>query len=236
MISPSKEETMRRVTIAVIGNAKSTRANVEALITDMADAMDSVALATVYKDKQSDGQIWAEQLAQDKSIPWVAYDKNDYKTLLKEHKDNEIKFFILWDDEDPECQLAASVAQENSIIAYDLTNGLMQIPFSSSTIQKPAVTEIPEIETQVSAEPVEPQLSQGSGSRRVVLDVGEAVATLIEGALASDDAEEEPEEELDESEEDETWDLGELLENAIEEAARHFARSFADEFKKIIGK
>lgn len=226
---------MRRVTIAVIGNAKSTRANVEALITDMADAMDSVAIATVYNEKQSDGQVWAQQLAQDKSIPWVAYDKNDYKTLLKEHKENEIKFFILWDDEDPECQLAASVAQENSIIAYDLTNGLMQIPFSSSTIQKPAATEIPEIEAQVSAEPTEPQLSDGSGSKRVVLDVGGAVAALIEESLALDESDED-EEEPEDSEEEETWDLGELLENAIEEAARHFARSFADEFKKIIGK
>lgn len=227
---------MRRVTIAVIGNAKSTRANVEALITDMADAMDSVAIATVYNEKQSDGQVWAQQLAQDKSIPWVAYDKNDYKTLLKEHKENEIKFFILWDDEDPECQLAASVAQENSIIAYDLTNGLMQIPFSSSTIQKPAATEIPEIEAQVSAEPTEPQLSDGSGSKRVVLDVGGAVAALIEESLALDESGEDEEEPEDSEEEEETWDLGELLENAIEEAARHFARSFADEFKKIIGK
>lgn len=229
---------MRRVTIAVIGNAKSTRANVEALITDMADAMDSVAIATVYNQKQSDGQIWAEQLAQDKNIPWVAYDKNDYKTLLKEHKENEIKFFILWDDEDPECQLAASVAQENSIIAYDLTNGLMQIPFSSGTIQKPAVTEIPEIETQVSAEPTEPQLSDGSSSKRVVLDVGGAVAALIEESLSLDDLSEDSDESEDseDDEEDDTWDLGELLENAIEEAARHFARSFADEFKKIIGK
>ena len=225
---------MRRVTIAVIGNAKSTRANVEALITDMVEAMDSVALATVYKDKQSDGQIWAEQLAQDKSIPWVAYDKNDYTTLLKEHKENEIKFFVLWDDEDPECQLAASVAQENSIIAYDLTNGLMQIPFSTATIQKPTVTAIPEVESEVSNEPVEPQLADESGgSKRVVLDVGEAVASLIATAsLSSED-----EEELDESEEDEeeVWDLGELLEDAIAEAARHFARSFADEFKKIMG-
>ena len=225
---------MRRVTIAVIGNAKSTRANVEALITDMVEAMDSVALATVYKDKQSDGQIWAEQLAQDKGIPWVAYDKNDYTTLLKEHKDNEIKFFVLWDDEDPECQLAASVAQENSIIAYDLTNGLMQIPFSTATIQKPTVTAIPEVESEVSNEPVEPQLADESGgSKRVVLDVGEAVASLIATAsLSSED-----EEELDESEEDEeeVWDLGELLEDAIAEAARHFARSFADEFKKIMG-
>jgi len=224
---------MRRVTIAVIGNAKSTRANVEALITDMVEAMDSVALATVYKDKQSDGQIWAEQLAQDKGIPWVAYDKNDYTTLLKEHKENEIKFFVLWDDEDPECQLAASVAQENSIIAYDLTNGLMQIPFSTATIQKPSVTAIPEVETEVSSEPVEPQLADESGgSKRVVLDVGEAVASLIATASLS----EEDEEELDESEDDEeVWDLGELLEDAIAEAARHFARSFADEFKKIMG-
>lgn len=227
---------MRRVTIAVIGNAKSTRANVEALITDMADAMDSVALATVYKDKQSDGQIWAEQLAQDKGIPWVAYDKNDYATLLKEHKENEIKFFVLWDDEDPECQLAASVAQENSIIAYDLTNGLMQIPFSTATIQKPIEAKIPEVESKVSDEPVEAQLSDSSGgSRRVVLDVGEAVASIIATASLPEEEDDELDDSEDSEEEEEVWDLGELLEDAIAEAARHFARSFADEFKKIMG-
>lgn len=225
---------MRRVTIAVIGSGKTTRANVDALIMDVVESVDSAAIATVYQDKQSDGQVWAEQLADEKKIPWAAYARNDYRTLIKEHKDSEIKFFVLWDDEDPDCQLAASVAQENGILAYNLTDGLIQIPFIDEPIAKPVAVEIPQVEEEVSSEPVEPQLSSEPSIKRLGIDVADLEAVLedIESSIEAD-SEDEPDED---DEEDENWDLGELLENAIEEAARHFARSFADEFKKHLGK
>jgi len=130
---------MRRVTIVVIGNGKSTRANVEALISDVADSSDEVTIATVYGSKQSEGQVWAEQWAQDKEIPVLQYPDNNYDSLFAETAMNEIQFFMLWDDEDSECQLAASKAQEFAVRMYDLTEGLTLIGMPSmAIIPKPA--------------------------------------------------------------------------------------------------
>ena len=52
---------MRRVTIAVIGNGKTTRANLEALLADFADSVDEVKIETVYGTAPSDGLSWTQQ-------------------------------------------------------------------------------------------------------------------------------------------------------------------------------
>jgi hypothetical protein len=118
---------MRRVTIVVIGNGKTTRANLEALIEDVADSVDEVVLATVYDTAQSEGQIWAEQWAQDKEIPVLQYSENDYESLFAENALDELRFFMLWDDSDSECQLAASQAQRVNVPVFDLTDGLVRV-------------------------------------------------------------------------------------------------------------
>ena len=215
---------MRRVTIAVIGNAKTTRANVEALIGDIVDSVDEAAVVTVFDKKQSDGQIWAEQYATDKGLQTGVYDHNDYKTLLKEQK-NEIKFFILWDDEDPECQLAASVAQSNKIPAFDLTDGLIMIPFNSEPISRPAVAAVPAVEDAVSKEPVEAQLSTPTIHQPVRVTIGELETFFTdvpeEGSEEEEDEEEEYSEVID--------DLGDLMKALIEEMATIFADKVAEE-------
>jgi hypothetical protein len=215
---------MRRVTIAVIGNAKTTRANVEALIGDIVDSVDEAAVVTVFDKKQSDGQIWAEQYATDKGLQTGVYDHNDYTTMLREQK-NEIKFFVLWDDEDPECQLAASIAQANKIQAFDLTDGLIMIPLNSEPISKPAVADVPELEASVSSEPVEPQLSTPTINQPVRVTIGE-LETFF-----TDVPEEEGEEEEDEEEDDSEVidDLGDLMKALIEEMATIFADKVAEE-------
>jgi len=200
---------MRRVTIAVIGNAKTTRANVEALIGDVVDSVDEAIIATVYDQAQSDGQVWAEQYAQDKQIPVFQYKDNLYEELLAKTPANDIKFFMLWDDEDPACQTAASVAQENKILAYDLTDGLIMIPLNSEPISRPVQAEIPKSEEVIPEVPV------------------------IEVVLES--TEEEDEEEYGEDYESE-YDLGELITLAIEQAGKIFARSFAEEFMNMLKK
>lgn len=215
---------MRRVTIAVIGNAKTTRASVEALISDIVDSVDEAAIVTVFDKKQSDGQIWAEQYAVDKGLQHGVYDHNDYKTMLKEQK-NELKFFILWDDEDPECQLAASVAQENKIQAFDLTDGLIMIPLNSEPISKPAVAEVPEVETKVSAEPVEPQLSTPTINQPVRVSIGDLETFFTDVA----DESEEDDEEDEEDDEEIIDDLGDLMKALIEELATIFADKVAEE-------
>jgi hypothetical protein len=221
---------MRRVTIAVIGNAKTTRANVEALIGDFVDSVDEAAVVTVFDKKQSEGQIWAEQYATDKGLQTGVYDHNGYASMLKEQK-NEIKFFILWDDEDPECQLAASIAQANKIPSFDLTDGLIMIPLNSEKIAIPVVANVPAVEEEVSKEPVTAQLSTPTMHQPVRVSLGE-LETFFTDVL---DKESEADDEEDEEDEDE-YDLGELMTLAIEEAARIFARSFAEEFKKLLDK
>ena len=201
---------MRRVTIAVIGNAKTTRANVEALIGDVVDSVDEATIATVYDQEQSDGQIWTEQYAQDKQVPVHQYKNNSYSELLSANKAEDIKFFMLWDDEDPACQLAAHVAQENQILAYDLTDGLIMIPLNSEPISRPVQAEIPEAEEVAEEVPVV----------EVIFEPSEEV---------EEDEEEEDLPELD-------YDLGELMTIAIEQAGKVFARSFAEEFMRLLKK
>ena len=205
---------MRRVTIAVIGNAKTTRANLEALISDVVDSVDEASLVTVYKDTPSDGVQWATQYAKDKEILFGSYEDNDYDSLLAENSVDELKFFMLWDDEDPECQLAASIAQEYRIPAYDLTNGLMLIPINSEPIAKPTQVDIPKSEDIVS----QPEV------------------TTLEVIVESDEEEiipdlQEIEDDFDMSDEDE---MLELFSAFAETAAKVFARKMVEEFKRLI--
>jgi hypothetical protein len=197
---------MRRVTIVVIGNAKTTRANLEALISDVVDSVDEAIIATVYDKDPSEGLIWAEQYAQDKGLAVLKYPENNYEGLLAENSREDLKFFMLWDDEDPACQLAASRAQEARILAYDLTDGLMLIPLASEPITRPQKPQIPDAESAVTT-------------------------PNVESVKSADDEEPESEEESDY---DSEYDLEETLTVLVSELGKIFARSFADEFKRII--
>ena len=198
---------MRRVTIAVIGNAKTTRANVEALIGDVVESVDEAIIATVYDKEPSDGILWAEQWAADKGIPVLQYPENNYDALLTENAREDVKFFLLWSDEDPECQLAASRAQEARVMAYDLTDGLILIPLNIEPISRPVQVVIPK------AEEVVPEPTPVT----VELDI-----------------EEEEEEEYANTDYESEYDLEETLIVLISEMGKIFARSFAAEFKRII--
>lgn len=206
---------MRRVTIAVIGNAKTTRANVDALISDVVDSVDEATIVTVFESEQSDGQTWAQQFAEEKNIMFISYPQNDYDSLFSNSNIDELRLFLLWDDEDPACQLAASMAQEYRVPAYDLTDGLMLIPLSSAPIPKPQVAEMPKSE----AEEVQPV-------------VEETAEETVSAPITEEDISIEDEEDEDEGE----YDLGELMTLAIEEAGRIFARSFATEFMRLLKK
>ena len=203
---------MRRVTIAVIGNAKTTRANLEALISDVVDSVDEASLVTVYKDTPSDGIQWATQYAKDKEILFGSYENNDYASLIVENSVDDIKFFMLWDDEDPECQLAASVAQEHRIPAYDLTNGLMLIPINSTPILRPIQAQIPAAEEVV----IQPEVN----TVEIIFESDEESIPNFE-----------PEDDFVLAEEDE---MLELFSAFAETAARVFARKMVEEFKRLI--
>jgi len=204
---------MRRVTIAVIGNAKTTRANLEALISDVVDSVDEAGIVTVYDKTPSDGVTWATQYAKDKDILIGSYEGNSYDELIAENSIDEIKFFMLWDDEDPDCQLAASVAQEHRILAYDLTNGLMLIPINSTPILRPIQAQIPEAEEVV----VQPEVT----TVEIIIEPEEEIINNF-------DAEDEDFLLTDEDE------MLELFSAFAEAAAKVFARKMVEEFKRLV--
>lgn len=200
---------MRRVTMVVIGNGKTTRSNVDAILSDFVESVDVADLVLVYDQKPSDGAVWAKQFAEEKLGSVREYTANDYEALLKDWPKGDLKFFILWDDEDPECQLASSFAQANAIPAFDLTDGLMMISLKQSNISAPVVAVIPEAE-----EVITPAVEQ----------------TVVEPTVEnSEDVEEEfldlPTEE---------YDVAELITLLMEQAGKELARSFFSEFKKLL--
>lgn len=205
---------MRRVTIAVMGNGKTTRANVEALISDVVDSVDEAMIAIVYNEKKSDGVEWAYQYAIDKELPILDYSRNNYEELLVENTIEELRFFALWDDDDSECQTAAAIAQQNNIPVYDLTNGLVSVPLSQEPIASPPRVVMPISETQVSEEPL------------VIKKVSRRIEEILENKEEPDDD--------DEDDEDGEYDLEETLVILVSEMGKIFARSFAQEFKRII--
>jgi hypothetical protein len=176
---------MRRVTIAVIGNAKTTRANLEALIGDVVESVDQATVVTVYNEAPSEALIWATQYAQDKGIETLQYPDNNYEALVAEHKRDELRFFMLWSDEDPECQLAASMSQEFNVPAYDLTDGLMLIPLNQAPISRPAKTEAPVIESVVNPAPTqqpEADVDEPAVEDFEEYDLGEVMTLALEEA------------------------------------------------------
>ena len=201
---------MRRVTIAVMGNGKTTRANVEALISDVVDSVDEATISIVYNEKKSDGVEWTYQYAIDKELPILDYSRNNYEELLVDTAREELRFFALWDDDDSECQAAAAIAQQHNIPVYDLTKGLMLIPLSQGTIASPPRVVMPVVETQVTEEPT----------------VAEKAVKTIKESLTDD--------EEDEEVYDSEYDLEENLVVLMSEMGKIFARSFAKEFKRII--
>lgn len=175
---------MRRVTIVVSGNAKTTRANVEALIADMADSVDELELAVVYDKAPSSGQTWAAQWAQDKGIPLYQYEENQWDQLISQSDVDDLRFFILWEDDDPDCQRAASVAQEHKIPCYDLADGLVLIPLKQAPIARPDVPETPIEEVTPESEVVEDILEEELEVEEVSIEFEEEPDSVVLGALA----------------------------------------------------
>ena len=94
---------------------------------------------------------------------------------------------MLWSDEDPECQLAASMAQEYNIPAYDLTDGLILISLSQAPISRPVKTEPPVIEAVVNPVPTqqsdpEPEPEDEEYDEGGEYDLGELMTVALEEA------------------------------------------------------
>ena len=144
---------MDKYYVIVAGNGVTTRANLEALMEDHFYANGEHGVVVLpYKDKPSQGQIFAAQLAKDKNKDIVIYTKSgnfngiststmvegDAATAGKDFVKEKTVAFLLWDDEDSES--ANLLVDLKGIQCFDLTDGLNKIsPSDGSRIVEPVI-------------------------------------------------------------------------------------------------
>lgn len=209
---------MRRVTIAVIGNGKTSRANVEALLNDTIESFDETYIALIYDKTPSEGVVWAKQYSDSKSITYKEYSDLDFSNFVIDNKDRETKFFILWDDEDFECVEAIRCSQENSFAAFDLTNGLVSIKSITKDIKpRTAPAVMPEVETKVNIN---------------IKDEGKSASNFVKITVHEDEEEDYDEEDDDEEE----YESSDIILEAVEEIAKIFAVAIASAIKEAMEK
>ena len=207
----------RNVAVAIVGSGKTTRSNIESLIGDFRDAVDSLTLI-VSATEVTDGITWAKQYAQEHDIE-VIEDETVYHAIeelkLTTEPSVELKFFLLWDDDDSACQGAVAFAQKHNLPVFDLTDGLVRISTDDVKVEAPDVVTMPASETNVKEDPEEYKIRSFAPPPR---------ESIFE-------AEQEPLFAWDEEEDGFLDDLegGELIEAALEEAGRLMARAFVDE-------
>ena len=139
--------------VIVAGNGVTTRANLEALMEDHFYANGEHGVVVLpYKDKPSQGQIFAAQLAKDKNKDIIVYTKSgnfdglpastmvdgDTTAVNKDFVKEKTVAFLLWDDEDSES--ANLLADLQGIQCFDLTDGLNKIgPSEGARIVEPVI-------------------------------------------------------------------------------------------------
>ena len=204
----------------VVGSGTTSRANLEALMEDhyYAKGPENI-LMLVFKDKPSQGQMFASQLAKDKgkhivvfTTPTASFEgipsssiSQTSDPIAEVFKDitnpEQYSTFILWNDEDKDCVRTLVRSTEAGVKCYDLTDGLNLLT-PSDNVEEQAEPTIPTQETIDEEEP-------------------------------EDDGEDEEEEEDFSDEEDDEDPEDEILENlyfGIQAVAQIFAREFLAAF------
>jgi hypothetical protein len=128
--------------IFVVGNGKTSRANVEALIDDYIYANPKLHIQFHYEKVMSEGQFWLKSYAEDKKIQYTISSGSEELGVKSE---SSSAFFLFWSDEDPEASNALVLAKDLNIPAFDFTNGLASLlAVEGATVSK--APEIPEQE------------------------------------------------------------------------------------------
>ena len=192
---------MEKYYVVVAGNGTTSRANLEALLEDhfYAKGADGV-VHIVEEGKLSQGKIFAEQFAKDKNKTVV---KAGLRESLSTVDFKNTSCFILWSDEDRECQDTMAIATELGIPCFDLTEGLLPLTPSKGV--------------KVSVDPVIPTAE-------------ETTPKVVETPYVEPEDEdvEEDEEDDDEYDEDEAGNLY----FGIEAIAKIFAKAIVEEIEK----
>ena len=215
---------MDKYYVIVAGNGVTTRANLEALMEDHFYANGEHGIVVLpYKDKPSQGQVFAAQLAKDKNKDIIVYTKsgnfNGIPTstmvdgytadVAKDFINEKTVAFLLWDDEDSES--ANILADLKGIQCFDLTDGLNKIgPSEGVRIVEPTI-------------PAQEQVS----AKKEKLNVEEEEEGEEESEFA--DTEEDEEEDLDD----------EVMENlyyGVQAIAQIFAQALVEAMADTPGK
>lgn len=160
---------MADYTVLLAGSGATSRANVEALMSDHYYANgDPKALVLAFISKPSQGQVWAAQQAKQQNIDVIVYansgaflDSLSHATLVETNApiDESIKVFkeaevfILWSDEDSDCADALAVCKTYGLASYDLCDGLAKIT-PADEIKRFSVPVMPESEASTEKAPV----------------------------------------------------------------------------------
>ena len=144
---------MDKYYVIVAGNGVTSRANLEALMEDHFYANGEHGVVVLpYKDKPSQGQLFAAQLAKDKNKHIIVYTNSgkfegippstmvegDVAKAKADFIKEKVVAFLLWDDEDSES--VNILADLKGIECFDLTDGLNKlVPSSGLRIVEPAI-------------------------------------------------------------------------------------------------
>ena len=194
---------MEKYYVVVAGNGTTSRANLEALLEDhfYAKGADGV-VHIVEEGKLSQGKIFAEQFSKDKNKTVV---KAGLRESLSTVDFKNTSCFILWSDEDRECQDAMAIANELGIPCFDLTEGLLPLAPSKGI--------------KVSVDPVIPTAEE------TTTKVAETPYVEPEDEDIEDEDEDDEDEEYDEDE------AGNLY-FGIEAIAKIFAKAIVEELER----
>jgi hypothetical protein len=152
---------MSKYSVVMTGSGATSRANVEALMSDHYYAHgEEGTLVLAFNSKPSQGQVWAAQQAKQQKIDVVVYanagaflDSISHATMvetatpidesIKAFKESEV--FILWSDDDPDCADALAVCKTYGLPSYDLCDGLAKIT-PADEIKRSSIPAMPESE------------------------------------------------------------------------------------------
>ena len=160
---------MGKYSVVMTGSGATSRANVEALMSDHYYAHgEEGTLVLAFNSKPSQGQVWAAQQAKQQKIDIIVYanagaflDSISHATMvetakpidesIKSFKESEV--FILWSDDDPDCADALAVCKTYGLASYDLCDGLAKIT-PADEIKRSSTPVMPASEASTEKTPV----------------------------------------------------------------------------------
>jgi hypothetical protein len=184
--------------LVVAGNGETTRVNVEALLEDYfrGNGKDFILLLP-FKDRPSQGQVWAHQLASELDISTTVIapegavlmsitssslvnDPDPIKATVDAVSGEWATAFMFWDEADVFTASLHSSLKDASVPSYDLCKGLLEISAGN----------LPETPQEASKEPVEVvEAPQETNTLPVIVSedlskaIGKAVAKAVTEVL-----------------------------------------------------